>query len=106
MMIEDLVVATESGETSVLPKTAKEKATQLPKPSGYHILLSLIESEEKFDSGIIKSDETRKFEEVLATVFFVVALGPDCYKDKKSSQLVLGVRRVILFSLALTLEQD
>ena len=87
MMIEDLVVATESGETSVLPKTAKEKATQLPKPSGYHILLSLIESEEKFDSGIIKSDETRKFEEVLATVFFVVALGPDCYKDFNKDNL-------------------
>jgi co-chaperonin GroES (HSP10) len=68
---------------TVLPKTAKEKATQLPVPSGYHILVNLPEIQNKYDSGIIKSDETLKYEEILATVFFVIALGPDCYKDKE-----------------------
>jgi co-chaperonin GroES (HSP10) len=79
----DIVIATESGETSTLPQTADEKAKQLPEPSGYHILVAMPEAEEKYESGIIKSDETRRFEEVLATVFFVVKLGPDCYKDEK-----------------------
>lgn len=69
--------------SAVLDKSAEEKATQLPKPSGYHILVALPEAEEKYDSGIIKADETRRFEEVLATVFFVVELGPDCYNDKE-----------------------
>jgi co-chaperonin GroES (HSP10) len=69
--------------SAVLDKTAEEKATQLPKPSGYHILVALPEAEEKYDSGLIKADETRRFEEVLATVFFVVELGPDCYTDKE-----------------------
>ena len=69
--------------SAVLDKTAEEKATQLPKPSGYHILVALPEAEEKYDSGLIKADETRRFEEVLATVFFVVELGPDCYNDKE-----------------------
>ena len=67
----------------IMDKSAEEKAKQLPVPSGYHILVALPESEEKYDSGIIKADETRRFEEVLSTVFFVVELGPDCYKDEK-----------------------
>ena len=75
----DIVIATESGETSTLPEGAEDKAKQLPKPSGYHILVALPEAEEKFENGLIKSDETRRIEEVLATVFFVVEVGPDAY---------------------------
>jgi len=78
----EIAIATESGEISTLPQTADEKASQLPEPTGYHILVTLPEAEEKYESGLIKADETRRFEEVLATVFFVVKLGPDCYKDK------------------------
>lgn len=81
--MSEIVIATESGETSTLPQTAEEKATQLPKPSGYHILVALPDAEEKYESGLIKADQTRHYEEVLATVFFVVELGPDCYKDEK-----------------------
>jgi co-chaperonin GroES (HSP10) len=79
----DIAIATESGEVSTLPQTAEEKATQLPDPAGYHILVTTLEAEEKYDSGIFKADETRRFEEVLATVFFVVKMGPDCFKDEK-----------------------
>ena len=79
----DIAIATESGEVSTLPQMADEKAKQLPEPCGYHILVALPEAEDKYESGIFKADETRRFEEVLATVFFVVKLGPDCYKDEK-----------------------
>jgi len=79
----DIAIATESGEVSTLPQTAEERATQLPQPSGYHILVTIPEAEEKYESGIFKADETRRHEEVLATVFFVVAMGPDCFKDEK-----------------------
>ena len=77
----ELAIATESGEVSTLPTTAEEKATQLPQPSGYHILVAIPEIEAKYDSGIIKADSTMHYEEVLSTVFFVVEMGPDCYKD-------------------------
>lgn len=80
-MSENLIIATEHGEISELPQTAEEKGKQLPEPVGYHILVALPEAEEKYESGLIKSDETRRYEEVLATVFFVVKLGPDAYKD-------------------------
>jgi len=79
----DIAIATESGEVSTLPQTAEERAKQLPEPVGYHILVAMPEAEEKYESGIFKSDETRRFEEVLATVFFVVKMGPDCFKDEK-----------------------
>jgi co-chaperonin GroES (HSP10) len=81
-MTDSIIIATESGETSVLPESQDDKGKQLPEPVGYHILVALPEAEEKYESGIIKSDETRRFEEVLATVFFVVKLGPDAYKDE------------------------
>ena len=69
--------------SAVLNKEAEERASQLPKPQGYRILCALPEAEEAFDSGIIKSDETRRYDELLTTVLFVVDMGPDCYKDSE-----------------------
>jgi len=66
---------------TTLPQTAEEKAKQLPEPVGYRILCAIPDSEKTFEGGIIKADSTLHFEEVLSTVFFVVKLGPDCYKD-------------------------
>lgn len=79
----ELVIATEAGETSTLPETQEEKARQLPDPSGFKILCALPEIEEKYDSGLLKADSTRRTEEIMATVYFVVKMGPDCYKDNE-----------------------
>jgi len=68
---------------AVMAKTAEEKATQLPLPKGYRILCAVPEAEGAYESGLVKADETRRTEELLTTVLFVVALGPDCYKDEK-----------------------
>lgn len=64
-------------------RTDIEKAQQLPRPSGYHILCAIPEQEKQFDNGLIKADETIRMEETLTTVLFVVELGPDCYKDEQ-----------------------
>lgn len=58
-----------------------QKASQLPAPSGYHILCAIPELEKSYESGIIKADSTLQYEEALTTVLFVIKLGPDCYKD-------------------------
>lgn len=63
-------------------KTEYEKAQQLPRPSGYHILCAIPDMEKMYDNGLIKADETVRMEEALTTVLFVVDLGPDCYADK------------------------
>lgn len=63
------------------PDDAEPKTTQLPKPSGYRILCAVPDIEKTFESGLVKADDTIRMEETLTTVLFVVALGPDCYKD-------------------------
>lgn len=68
-------------QATTLPQTAEEKARQLPEPSGYRILCAIPEIDEAYESGIIKADTTMHYEEILSTVFFVVKMGPDCYKD-------------------------
>jgi co-chaperonin GroES (HSP10) len=68
--------------TALLDKSAEDKASQLPIPSGYRILCAIPEVEEMYESGLIKADTTINYEEKLATVLFVVDLGPDCYSDK------------------------
>jgi co-chaperonin GroES (HSP10) len=67
--------------TQLLDKSSEEKATQLPKPSGYRILCAIPEVDKEHDGGILKADETLRYDELLTTVLFVVDLGPDCYKD-------------------------
>ena len=70
----DLSQAVDLG--AVLNKSQEEKATQLPRPSGYRILCAIPEIEKEYDSGIIKADSSINYEEALTTVLFVVDLGP------------------------------
>ncbi|CAB4134627.1 hypothetical protein UFOVP274_7 [uncultured Caudovirales phage] len=84
-MTTEILLATNPDNPTIvgtISKTAEEKAKQLPKPSGYRILCAIPEVEKEFESGLIKADSTIHYEEVLTTVLFVVALGPDCYKDQ------------------------
>lgn len=80
--MSELLISDGQSET-VLPATAEEKARQLPEPKTYHLLCALPEVEEKTDGGIIKSSQTMHYEEVLSVVLFVIAVGPDAYKDEK-----------------------
>lgn len=68
--------------SSLIDKSDEEKATQLPKPSGYRILCAIPDIEKEYESGLLKADTTLHYEELLTTVLFVVDLGPDCYTDK------------------------
>ena len=70
--------------SAIMAKSAEQKAKQLPRPQGYRILCAIPEAEETYEGevGLIKADETMRNEEILTTVLFVVAMGPDCYQDK------------------------
>lgn len=85
-MTTEILLATNPDNPVIIgstTKTAEEKASQLPRMSGYHILCAIPEMESEYESGLLKADETLRIEEVLTTVLFVVDLGPDCYKDEK-----------------------
>jgi co-chaperonin GroES (HSP10) len=85
-MAESLaVVKNEPEEEKVeeieIDESEARKASQMPKPKGYKILIALPEPDEKTDGGIIKSSQTIYNEEVGSIVGFVLDLGPDAYAN-------------------------
>jgi len=66
-----------------VPKEEAKAASQLPKPTGYHMLIALPEVEEKTNGGIYKPDETMDIERFSTVTGMVLAMGPDCYNDDK-----------------------
>jgi len=55
---------------------------QIPKPSGYRILVAIPEIRETTEGGIVKPDSVLKQEEVSTMVVQVVDMGPDAYADE------------------------
>jgi len=62
-------------------ENAEQKAQSIPDPKGWRILCALVEAGDTFDSGILKSEQTVKIEEITSPVLFVVKMGPDAYND-------------------------
>ena len=62
--------------------TEQERARSLPTPTGYRILCAVPDVDRQFEnSRLIKSDTFIKMEEHGTTVWFVLTLGPEAYKD-------------------------
>ena len=81
--MSELLISDALGNVTQLPPKAEQKATQLPKAAGYHILCMVPEVDEEYDNGMLKADITMKHEEVLTPVLFVMDIGPDAYADKE-----------------------
>lgn len=62
-------------------ETAEAKAKQLPTPKGFRILCMVPQTQDAFDSGLVKAEETRRVEELTTVVLFVVKLGDLAYAD-------------------------
>lgn len=60
----------------------EEKASVLPNPTGFKLLIALPEPEEKTGGGIVKATATLDAEEVSSITGFVLKMGPDAYADK------------------------
>ena len=71
--------------SGVLNKTSEEKAKQLPDPAGFMLLTVVPEAMEEYadsEIGIVKSNQSIHYEELLSPVLFVVKIGPEAYQDK------------------------
>lgn len=68
-------------DLSGLTPTTEEKATQLPDPATFHLLCAIPDTDKAYESGIIKADSTKHYEELMTAVLFVVKIGPDAYRD-------------------------
>jgi co-chaperonin GroES (HSP10) len=63
--------------------TDEEMEQQIPKPVGYRVLIALPTIEDKYDSGLIKSDRTLHEERILSTMGIVLDMGAEAYSDKE-----------------------
>lgn len=66
-------------EKTSAPKTEMEK---LPKPTGWRILIMPYIPPKKSKGGIEIPDEVHAREQLATVVGYVLAVGPDAYKDK------------------------
>tara|TARA_R110000803_G_scaffold168185_3_gene231365 strand:- start:269 stop:685 length:417 start_codon:yes stop_codon:yes gene_type:complete len=76
-------VGVESSEGNAETELEGKRASQLPVPKGYKILIGLPEPEKASEGGILKAEQTILNEEVGSIIGFVVDVGEDAYKDKK-----------------------
>jgi chaperonin GroES len=77
-------VDTKEVQPSVTPESVHEDEdlkSKLPKPTGYRILILPFSPKQKTKGGIYLHDSVLEKERIGTNVGFVVALGPDAYRD-------------------------
>ena len=66
-------------------KTSKQitkESTKLPQPTGWRILVLPFKMGEKTKGGILMGQDTLEKQQVASQCGNVLAMGPDCYRDK------------------------
>jgi len=76
--------------------SSEEKATSLPRPTGWKILCIVPDVSEKLDGtdlDLVKPTSILKQEEHATTVLFVLEVGPDAYKDQAKYTTGAGCKK-------------
>jgi chaperonin GroES len=60
-----------------------EKEPKLPRPTGWRLLVLPFKMKEKTKGGLMLAETTLEKQQVASQVGLVMAMGPDCYKDKE-----------------------
>lgn len=61
----------------------KEKPLRVPVPSGYKLLIAIPKVKEQTAGGVHIPDDFKDREGIASIIGFVMAAGPDVYKDEK-----------------------
>jgi chaperonin GroES len=64
-------------------KSSKTEEPKLPKPTGWRMLVLPFKIKEKTKGGVILAEATLERQQVASQVGLVMAMGPQCYKDKE-----------------------
>ena len=70
-------------DNTVIDLEKKRKASQLPRPCGWTILVALPKKEDKTEGGVYVPDDLRDREHTASITAMVLRMGPDAYGDKK-----------------------
>ena len=63
-------------------KKITKESTKLPQPTGWRILVLPFKMGEKTKGGILMGQDTLEKQQVASQCGNVLAMGPDCYRDK------------------------
>ena len=63
-------------------KTVTKESSKLPQPTGWRILVLPFKMGEKTKGGILMGQDTLEKQQVASQCGNVLAMGPDCYRDK------------------------
>ena len=64
-------------------KPTKKEERKLPKPTGWRLLVLPFKMKEKTKGGLVLAETTLEKQQVASQCGLVLAMGPDCYKDKE-----------------------
>jgi chaperonin GroES len=62
---------------------SKKEEPKLPKPTGWRLLVLPFKMKETTKGGIVLAETTLERQQVASQVGLVMAMGPQCYKDKE-----------------------
>ena len=78
-----MTLAAVSDDPNDYRKIIKSVGEKLPEPTGWRILIALLQADEKTESGIYKPVEVLDYETVGSIVGLVLKVGDLAYKDEK-----------------------
>ena len=82
-MKEQSSILTPNNDLVGVKKSEKKEEPKLPKPTGWRMLVLPFKIKEKTKGGIVLAETTLEKQQVASQVGLVMAMGPDCYRDKE-----------------------
>ena len=84
-MKEQSSILTPNNDLVGVKKSEKKekKEPKLPKPTGWRMIVLPFKMKEKTKGGIVLAETTLERQQVASQVGLVLAMGPQCYKDKE-----------------------
>ena len=76
-------ILTPNNDLIGVKKSEKKEEPNLPRPTGWRLLVLPFKMKEKTKGGVILAEDTLERQQVASQVGLVMAMGPDCYKDKE-----------------------
>ena len=64
-------------------KKSEKKEPKLPQPTGWRMLVLPFKMKDKTKGGVLLAEDTLERQQVASQVGLVLAMGPQCYKDKE-----------------------
>ena len=83
MKQEQSSILTPNNDLLGVKKSEKKEEPNLPRPTGWRLLVLPFKMKEKTKGGVILAEDTLERQQVASQVGLVMAMGPQCYKDKE-----------------------